>query len=435
MAFFFYLLSIVLLTRECAYAQSYTYPLPKFPLPTAALQKINGPQSLPNGPSYNQHTRIRPSVPDLRVFIAVALKDGLDLFDGAWGSAVNELIYQLGPNNVHLSVLEEHSASKASTAATDFENRVPSSSTIISRLSANISNHDTPKRRIVHMAEVRNEAFKPFYRLGNGQGSTADPHMNVPFDRILWLNDVFFNPADIVSLIYDTNGGDYAASCAMDFWDPFRLYDYFALRDSEGHALKQTTYPYFKPSKSKDQLIGGHRDIPVSSCWGGAIAFEAAPFYKGRLLFRDSGSSLWEASECCLVHADIGQPHRTFMNSRVRVAYDEWTFSWLGVTMRLQQLLAPVVDWYQDSTCQVCSKARFAKTHERRGELVLHDATTVRTGADGYCGWAFMMFMGQYVAQTTVGLPGRYIAEHQDGVDSPYWTSTLDGNHTMNIGA
>jgi hypothetical protein len=41
-------------------------------------------------------------------------------------------------------------------------------------------------------------------------------------DRILFLNDVLFDPMEVLHLIFDTNGGDYVAACGMDYINPFK---------------------------------------------------------------------------------------------------------------------------------------------------------------------------------------------------------------------
>ena len=72
---------------------------------------------------------------------------------------------------------------------------------------------------------------------------------------------------DIIALL-NTNNGDFAAACSLDFSKPPLFYDTFALRDSKGHEAATQTWPYFRSYKSRHALLNGG-PVPVSSCWNG----------------------------------------------------------------------------------------------------------------------------------------------------------------------
>jgi hypothetical protein len=67
----------------------------------------------------------------------------------------------------------------------------------------------------------------------------------------------------------DTNGGEYAAACSLDFSKPPVYYDTFALRDIEGHEHAMQTWPYFKARASRNALVSNVDAVPVTSCWNG----------------------------------------------------------------------------------------------------------------------------------------------------------------------
>ena len=62
--------------------------------------------------------------------------------------------------------------------------------------------------------------------------------------------------------------------------------------------------------------------------------------------FRAENDMFWDASECCLIQADIQSPDPNnsgiYMNPYVRVAYDSRTLSWLWFTRRFERLYTPV---------------------------------------------------------------------------------------------
>jgi hypothetical protein len=117
---------------------------------------------------------------------------------------------------------------------------------------------ETQLRRIPFLASVRNRVFEsPETLVALGE----------QFDTILFLNDVVFTAEDVLRLL-DTNSGDYAAACSLDFSKPPAFYNTFALRDSSGHEVMMSTWPYFRSYLSRNAMEKGF-PVPVASCWNG----------------------------------------------------------------------------------------------------------------------------------------------------------------------
>jgi hypothetical protein len=231
-------------------------------------------------------------------------------------------------------------------------------------------------KRIAYLAHVRNKAIEPLVR------NTTGMH----FDKLLFLNDVVFSPSDAADLLFSTNMGDdgatrYHAACAMDFINPFKYYDTFATRDAEGYALGVPFFPFFSSAGngiSRKDVMAGTDAVRVKSCWGGMVAFEAKWFLPqperalhvteerdmaaamrpalssgSQVRFRSLHELMWDASECCLIHSDIGalasqtpEPWEDpenfdtgiYINPFIRVAYDVRSHSWLEFTRRFERL-------------------------------------------------------------------------------------------------
>lgn len=64
-------------------------------------------------------------------------------------------------------------------------------------------NRQTSTDRIAFLAAVRNKVMEPLYNRGG-------------FDRVLFLNDIFFEAESVVQLLH-TRDGDWDQVCAMDF--------------------------------------------------------------------------------------------------------------------------------------------------------------------------------------------------------------------------
>jgi hypothetical protein len=335
-----------------------------------------------------------------KVFIAAALyEEKGNLVSGAWGKAVLQLIDLLGPEHVHLSLYEDNPDLKTKQALADFRDKVPckvmctcneihrtnnsANSTIVFEeldISAlphtELPNGEHRLKRIAFLAEVRNRALEPIDKHG------------VKFDRVLFLNDVIFDPIDAVQLLFSTNvdsngRANYAGACAVDFINAFKFYDRFATVGFDTELTGIPFFPWFTNAlgaTSRTDVLAGTDAVRVRSCWGGMVAYEARWFQhhspldepvvddatlkhnttaynehirNSPIRFRYAKEPYWEASECCLINADIqyretgkGLPSegRIFMNPYIRVAYDERTLSWLSLTRRPERLYSIVHD-------------------------------------------------------------------------------------------
>ncbi|PGH13231.1 hypothetical protein AJ79_03789 [Helicocarpus griseus UAMH5409] len=311
-----------------------------------------------------------------KVFIAATLydKDG-ELGRGRWAENVLELILLLGNDNTFLSIYE-NGGPDGEAALKDFEKKVECKRSIVFEEHLDIK--EVPRitladgsertKRIAYLAEVRNRALRPL-----------DDPASDRYDRLLYLNDIVFDPLEAIQLLFSTNADEngvakYRAACAVDFINPFKFYDTFATRDLEGFSMGIPFYPWFSgagKAESRRDVFDQKDAVRVRSCWGGMVAFDAKFFQQQKdkarrrenderistslatrassvARFRAEPDLYWDASECCLIHADIQKPPYEskeepidtgiYMNPYVRVAYDTRTLAWLGVTRRFERL-------------------------------------------------------------------------------------------------
>ncbi|KAF2085234.1 glycosyltransferase family 69 protein [Saccharata proteae CBS 121410] len=332
----------------------------------------------------------RGNVNNEKVFIATSIYDDEGaLVGGAWGQALLDLVDILGPDNVHLSVYENDPDPISRMALETFEKKVHCNSSIVAEhlpldevRRVALPNGEKRIKRIAYLAEVRNRALRPL--------ETSE----VRFDKILFINDVYFNPADAAQLLFSTNVDedtgrtDYRAACAVDFINPFKFYDTFATRDLQGHSMGLPFFPFFPNAgngTSRNDVVNQKDAVRVRSCWGGMVSYEAKWFQdsedisnadpkdgsawglavsKGRtdllsssnstaIRFRFENRTYWDASECCLINADIQRPRDPadphapsgiYLNPYIRTAYDEYTLSWLSLTRRPERLYSLIHD-------------------------------------------------------------------------------------------
>ncbi|TKX24312.1 hypothetical protein C1H76_3415 [Elsinoe australis] len=326
-----------------------------------------------------------------QVFIAASIydKDG-SLISGAWGQNILSLVDLLGPDNVFVSIYENDASEDASKALYAFRKQLKCENIVVNEhLNTTGLQHvimpDGRKllKRISFLAEVRNRALAPLDDMNS-------PIHNTRFDKVLYVNDVVFDPVDAANLLLSTNVGEdgktnFRAACATDFINPFKFYDTFATRDLEGYDMGVPFYPWFAhagEAASRKDVLAQKDAVRVRSCWGGMVAFKGSYFLNApakppgiggpsrrsapirrqgektpassakKFLparFRAEEDPFWDASECCLIHADIQhadaknlkEDTEIYMNPYIRVAYDTRTLSWLWLTRRLERLSPP----------------------------------------------------------------------------------------------
>jgi hypothetical protein len=228
-----------------------------------------------------QNTALQALPPPLntkRIYIAAQHYNSARILREHWNEALYDLVKELGVDNVFVSVYESggYGWDQTQQLLKELEANlevlqvkkefVLSNLTHKEEIAAQPTDHgwiDTPTgvhalRRIPFLASIRNKVFEPLESLA-AQGEH--------FDTVLFLNDVAFNPEDVMRLL-DTNDGEYAAACSLDFSKAPYFYDTFALRDSQGHEAIMQTWPYFRDRISR-HAVERFLPVPVTSCWNG----------------------------------------------------------------------------------------------------------------------------------------------------------------------
>lgn len=288
----------------------------------------------------------------LRIYIAADLHNA----EGVIRHWVLELLFfvkQLPKENVFVSVYDSASTD-ATPAWIRTLDRVLSYQGIPHRVVTDAAGGRLQgQHRIDFMATIRNKALEPLgvfagYERnllrhdGSGQDTFAPPRTRVPtipptgggtFDRVVFLNDVFFCARDIVRLL--VHNADVACGMDYDLNVPYmrawlerepQFYDTWVARDMEGRQLAKAP-PHFRGSGDQRRLREG-RPIQVQCCWNGIAVMNAEPFHKG-LRFRHvvSGDEC-KASECSHICNDMWRNGygRILVDPLVKVAYThhEW---------------------------------------------------------------------------------------------------------------
>jgi hypothetical protein len=289
--------------------------------------------------SLNFRLNKRGSNAGKKIFIASPLWNADSMLRGKtgnWSRALVTLTKDLGPENVFVSILGGGSRDDTEDGLRELDRDLEELGVrrkivmddethefLMAQPPADegwvkLKNGTMQLRRIPFLAKIRNRTLQPLQDLWDA---------GERYDYVLFLGDVVFDSEDIITLL-DTNDGDYAAACSLDFADPPLYYDSFVLRDDKSDPHLHQTWPYFR-SRASRHALKQNKPVPVTTCWNGIVSMPAEPFVtpENPLRFRALHDALapshFEASECCLIHSDssLFAKKPVFLNPAVRVGY------------------------------------------------------------------------------------------------------------------
>ena len=179
--------------------------------------------------------------------------------------------------------------------------------------------------RIDFLVKVRNKALKFL---------TSD------FDSILFINDVFFCPNDILELEFQRDVQQAGIAGGMDYdltaeHNKLHFHDYWVAMDINGYQLNREVYQ--NPMRSIYNKFRWNKQLPmqVLSVWNGMVSLDATPFLNG-LQFRrytgDKQAGECSTSECTTLSLDLFKlGYRAILVPRVKVAYTFLAFKFMKV--------------------------------------------------------------------------------------------------------
>ena len=152
------------------------------------------------------------------------------------------LAKDLGPSNVYVSIYENDSHDRTPALLRTLDQQLQSLGVSTHIVTDTQSKDTRQKDRIERLATYRNLAMAP---LNEALGGMLH---GKPFDKVIWINDVFFE-SDTVHALLDTEGGEFDQACAMDFcWLGF--YDTWVMRDADGKTMRPF-WPYFRATQDQ----------------------------------------------------------------------------------------------------------------------------------------------------------------------------------------
>ncbi|XWW97005.1 hypothetical protein V2A60_004985 [Cordyceps javanica] len=369
-----YLLSVAVIAFSVLVVfPSHTKPPPQY---KSLEQRCAGP--VPDLGCANLHQE--------KIFIVASMYDKNGrLLGGQWGQQLIDLVNLIGPENAFVSIYENNNAPAGTAALLNFRRRLPCRHELTYEQQLDLSQFpnvtmpDGSKRmkRLAYLTELRNRAMWPLDRFNETIGA---------FDKVLYLNDVFYRPIDAAQLLFSTNADasgrtHYLSACALDYDSPGIFYDSYALRDAEGYGSGSQEYPIFTTAGdaiSRQDMLGETDAVRVSTCWSGMVAMQARwvqntdstslprPDFQDvaahvidpdapkpvevPIRFRYEPEIFADSCECCLFLADVSTvAHNagaidtdTFLNPYVRVTYRPKLLPWILLSKRWERVWIPL---------------------------------------------------------------------------------------------
>ncbi|KAI9183640.1 hypothetical protein H9P43_004558 [Blastocladiella emersonii ATCC 22665] len=219
--------------------------------------------------------------------------------------------------------------------------------------------------RIAYLAGVRNQALAPlrvmagidlpppvtapraqrlehlFDPLTGATVATAVGPSPPKFDRILFLNDVYACPEDVLEAVHQAVARNATLACGLDYGYPAgartpQFYDTWVARDTRGGVWEKGDGDHMFPADTAEaHAVKRQAPFAAYCCWNGGAVLDPAPFVAGLQFRRDTrGCSGSECSTLCRDLAAYARDHgddraRTLVVPRLKVAYHPWVFGQL----------------------------------------------------------------------------------------------------------
>ncbi|GAA6025035.1 hypothetical protein JCM10207_008648 [Rhodosporidiobolus poonsookiae] len=268
--------------RSLALPDSTSLTCADIPSTPTLLSRYSALQGIGSSPS---HARSGPT------FFALNLWNSGDVLP-ALSRTLLSVARFLGPDSVHISIFENGSTDNTTVALAHFAAALTALDIPHTIVSDPRKTDWKRVHRIAQLAEYRNVALAPL--------ASAPYNTTTAPDDLVYINDVFVCPADVLELLFQRKVQDADAACAMDWrengglakmWHGgVKFYDNWVTRSLDGRILR-----------ARMDLLSEWRDglkelweqpgeeysrarfekglpIPVYSCWNGMLAMTAEPF-------------------------------------------------------------------------------------------------------------------------------------------------------------
>ncbi|KAJ4296266.1 hypothetical protein N0V90_006311 [Kalmusia sp. IMI 367209] len=247
---------------------------------------------------YN-YLQIPPSTPSRpKYFFALDLYQVAHILPQLLGSIIQAITF-LGPHNCALSIVEGRSTDGTYEILRSLAPYLEDLGVPYFLQMSDLSPQRANPERIVLLAELRNLALRDLYE---------HPDAYAPDTTIIFSNDVYLCPEDILELAHQQVFQGAHMTCGMDwanssYPDAPRFYDIWIGRSMTGDTFYKGMWDwdggFFPDHELSRTRWNDFLPVQVFSCWNGIVALTAKPFMDGTLRLRGVEGGDREKDEEC----------------------------------------------------------------------------------------------------------------------------------------
>ncbi|MCJ1339644.1 hypothetical protein MMC09_004934 [Bachmanniomyces sp. S44760] len=238
----------------------------------------------------------------LRYFFALDLYQAQVVLLTLMKSIVQTILF-LGPHQCAVSIIEGRSTDGTYQILRALKDEIENLGATFFLTASTI----TPMEgdRFEKLAFLRNMALAPI--MMKPEEFSADA-------QVIYLNDVYICPHDILELIYQQIHQKSIMTCGMDWSEGGAIfYDIYVSRSIVGETFWQIAQDglwhfaanLFWADRYTQDKYSRHQPFPVFACWNGVAVIVADPIMKRQIHFRGSQEGECKMSECTLFSKDL----------------------------------------------------------------------------------------------------------------------------------
>ena len=221
----------------------------------------------------------------VQYLFAIDLYQSLSVLPTLLGSIVHTIRF-LGPKRCAVSFVEGRSTDGTYQVLAALKDELESLGTTFYMSTSDVSPQDGKQDRFAALAFLRNLALAPL---------VMEQAKFSPDTQIIFLNDIYLCPHDILELLYQQQTQQAAMTCGMDWSHRGAIfYDIYVARSIVGETFWQIAQDggwhfsgnLFWADRQTNAKYLAHEPFQVYACWNGGAVISAKPIMERRIRFR-----------------------------------------------------------------------------------------------------------------------------------------------------
>lgn len=276
----------------------------------------------------------------IQYLFALDLYQALQVLPALLG-AVIETIRFLGPRRCAVSLVEGRSTDGTYQILAALKNQVERLGAVFYLSTSDVNPHDGKQDRFVGLAFLRNLALAPL---------VMESDKYSPDAQVIFLNDVYLCPHDIMELLYQQKMQQATMTCGMDWSHAGAIfYDIYVARSIVGETFWQIAQDgawhfsanlFWADRQTRTKFLA-HQPFQVYACWNGGAVIAARPIRERVIRFRRNVDGECYMGEPTLFAKDLWRLGlgRIQIVPTVNVGYDSGTEEARDVHGRVEDYL------------------------------------------------------------------------------------------------